>query len=77
MVQVQEIGVLQRYQIKCPHCKSLLSFIGLDEKSEYNPDVPFEGQATDWSIVCPNCKYGVPTRSLTDKGYYEWRKEID
>ena len=37
--------------------------------------MPFEGQATDWSIKCPNCKLKVPTRSLTDRGYYEWRHE--
>jgi C4-type Zn-finger protein len=76
MVEIKEIGVLQKYQIKCPHCNSILVFDKLDEKSEYNPDVPFEGQATDWSIKCTNCNRYVPTRSLTDRGYYEWRKEI-
>lgn len=76
MVEVKEIGKLQQYEITCPHCNSILLFNKLDEKSEYNPDVPFEGQCTDWSIVCKNCGCGVPTRSLTERGYYEWRKEI-
>ena len=73
MVEIREIGILKRYEITCPHCNSVLSFNKLDEKSEYNSDIPF----TDWYITCANCKSEVPTRSLTDKNYYDWRKPIE
>ena len=55
MVEILEKGNMKHYKIKCCHCNSILKFTNLDEVSEYNPDVPFEGQATDWSIKCPNC----------------------
>ena len=77
MVEILEKGNMKKYKIKCCHCNSVLKFTSLDEVSEYNPDVPFEGQATDWSIKCPNCNKNVPTRSITDKGRYDWREEID
>lgn len=76
MVEIKEMGVLEQYEVTCPHCNSVLTFNKLDEKSTYNSDVPFEGQCTDWSVICPNCKTGVPTRSLTDRNYYDWRKEL-
>ena len=75
MVEIIERNEPKKYTIKCCRCGSILRFSHLDEKSEYNPDVPFEGQATDWTVQCPNCNHKVPTHSLTDRGYYEWRCE--
>ena len=77
MVEILEKGSVKQYKIKCCHCNSTLKFTSLDEVSEYNPDIPFEGQATDWSIKCPNCNRNVPTHSITDNGCYDWREAID
>ena len=76
MVEILEKGDVTKYKIKCPHCNSVLKFTSLDEVSKYNPEVPFEGQTTDWSIKCPCCNNNVPTRSITDKGCYDWREKI-
>lgn len=77
MVKIKEEGILPQYEITCCNCKSKLTFDKLDEQLEYSPDVPFYGQCTDWFIVCAKCNTKVPTRSLTEIKYYEWRKEIE
>lgn len=70
-VKIIEEGKLQTYEVRCLHCLSTLEFTDLDEQSY----VSFEGNCTDWYIKCPKCNYIVPTRAMTDRGYYEWRKE--
>lgn len=75
MIEVLERKEPKKHKIKCCHCSSVLQFTHLDEEEDYDPDVPFEGQASTWLIKCPNCNRRVPTRSLTDKGYYDWMIE--
>jgi len=75
MVKIIEKNKLKIFKIRCIGCSSILSFTVNDETITYCADVPFEGQATDWSIKCPLCKINTPTRSLTDKKYYDWRIE--
>ena len=76
MVEVKSIGKLNKKEIKCHMCNSILHFNSLDEKEEYIADTGFEGQATNWYIKCPHCKTNIPTRSLTDENYYEWYKNV-
>lgn len=72
MVEVLEAGRLEKYKIKCCHCNSILQFTTLDEIVNTNLNSP-EGISIDWSVKCPNCHKYVPTRSLTDVNYYDWR----
>ena len=72
-VKIISEGKLKTYKVKCFYCGSILEFTDLDEFSTYTPDIPFEGQCTDWSIKCPKCNHNVPTRAMTDMGYYDWR----
>ena len=72
MIEILETGKLEQYKIKCCHCNSILQFTTLDEIVNTNLNSP-EGISTDWSVECPNCHRSVPTRSLTEKDYYDWR----
>jgi len=72
-VKIISEGRLKTYKIKCFHCNSVLEFTNLDELSEYDSDVPFEGQCMNWYIKCPKCNRDVPTRAVTDMGSYDWR----
>lgn len=74
MVEVLEKGNLKKYTIKCCHCGSMLRFTHLDEKENFTMD-GYEGQSSDWSVKCPNCGLNVPTRSITERNYYDWRSE--
>lgn len=76
MVEILEKGKLKKYKIKCFHCNSILQFTSLDEETDTNLNSP-EVTSTDWSIECPNCHNYVPTRSLTDENYYDWRIKVD
>ena len=75
MVEILEKGNLKNYKIKCCHCNSILKFTSLDETPKYTAD-SIEGEATDWSIKCPCCNKNVPTRSITNNNFYDWREEL-
>ena len=74
MVEVLEKGNPKKYTIKCCHCGSMLRFTHLDEKTNFTMD-GYEGQSSDWSVTCPNCKLNTPTRAITEKASYDWRSE--
>ena len=71
MIEVLNKNAPKKRIIKCCHCGSMLRFSWLDEEVNFTQD-GYEGQTTDWSIKCPICNRRVPTRSLTDNGYYSW-----
>lgn len=75
MVEVLEKGNPKKYTIKCCHCGSLLRFTNLDEKENFTMD-RYEGQSSsDWYVKCPSCGLNVPTRTITEQNYYDWRSE--
>lgn len=73
MIKVISNGNLPKYKVKCSFCNSILEFDKTDEIMKYTPDQAWYGNCTDWMIKCPVCEHMVPTRSITDEDYYDWR----
>lgn len=73
MVEIEKVGELKKYWIKCSVCDSILKFTDLDEKSKLGYDINGD-PTTNYLIECPHCKKNNLTRSFTNEGEFTWRR---
>ena len=74
-MKVIKTGNIKLYHITCQKCNSVIEFSDVEEQYKFDSD-SFMGMSEDWYINCPICKTGVPTRSSSYYGYFDWRKKV-